>query len=87
MARGYVYILKSEKNGRYYVGSTKDIRLRFEQHCKGKVKATKCIRPLKIAFFQQFDTLQRARKVEYKLKHLKRRDILERIIEEKYIKM
>jgi putative endonuclease len=33
----YVYVLLSEKDGKYYVGYTKDLNVRFEQHQKGQV--------------------------------------------------
>jgi predicted GIY-YIG superfamily endonuclease len=50
MGKGYVYTLKSEKNGRYYIGNTKDMGRLFEEHCNGKVKATRYLCPLSIAF-------------------------------------
>ena len=31
----YTYILKSQKNGRLYVGSTDNLKRRFEEHNKG----------------------------------------------------
>ncbi len=37
----YTYVLFSEKDGKFYVGFTKDLKLRFEQHQKGSVKSTK----------------------------------------------
>ena len=82
-----VYILKSQKNLRYYIGSTNDISRRLRQHCKGDVKATMNIRPLELVFFQNYDQLAIARKIEYKLKKLKNKNILERIIKEKAIKL
>lgn len=37
----YVYILRSRKDGKNYVGYTKNLNLRFEQHQKGLVVPTK----------------------------------------------
>lgn len=37
----YVYILKSVKDDKLYTGYTKNLRLRFEQHCSGLVESTK----------------------------------------------
>ena len=34
----YTYILKSEIDGNFYAGFTKDLKQRFEQHNKGKVE-------------------------------------------------
>ncbi len=42
----------SEKDGNYYVGYTKDLNVRFEQHQKGQVKSTKYRLPLKLIYFE-----------------------------------
>ena len=36
----YKYVLKSEKDGNFYTGFTKDLKLRFEQHSKGLIDST-----------------------------------------------
>jgi putative endonuclease len=36
----------------FYVGFTKDLKLRFEQHKKGLVKSTKDRRPLKLVYYE-----------------------------------
>jgi putative endonuclease len=46
----YVYILQSEKDGEFYTGYTKDLKLRFEQHQKGLVESTKNRIPLKLIY-------------------------------------
>jgi putative endonuclease len=48
----YTYILESEKDGNKYAGYTKDLNLRFEQHCKGQVESTKNRLPLKLIYFE-----------------------------------
>lgn len=59
----YVYLLLSEKDENLYVGYTKDLNLRFEQHQKGKVISTKHRRPLKLIYYEaclnQEDALRR----------------------------
>ena len=37
----YTYVLQSEKDNKFYVGFTKNLKLRFEQHNKGLVESTK----------------------------------------------
>jgi len=37
----YVYVLKSKKDNKFYVGFTKNLKLRFEQHTKRLVASTK----------------------------------------------
>lgn len=48
----YVYVLKSELDGKNYVGFTQNIEQRFEQHSKGFVFSTKNKRPLKLIYFE-----------------------------------
>lgn len=48
----YTYVLQSEINGNFYVGCTKDLKLRFEQHQKGQVESTRNKRPLKMIYFE-----------------------------------
>ena len=59
----YTYLLLSEKDGKYYVGYTKDLNVRFEQHQKGNVVSTKHRRPLKLIYYEaglsQKDALKR----------------------------
>jgi len=74
-----VYILQSEKNGRYYVGSTGNIEQRLEFHNKGLVKATASIRPLFLKIFIACNNITEAKQAEYRLKKYKRRDILEKV--------
>jgi putative endonuclease len=79
--RGYIYIIQSQNNGRYYIGSSKNPETRLNiLHNQGKVKATKYLIPWKLMFMQKYENLTVARKVEYKLKSLKSRQILEKII-------
>ncbi len=48
----YTYVLLSEKDNMNYVGYTKNLKLRFEQHQKGMVESTKNRRPLKLIYFE-----------------------------------
>ena len=83
---GYVYILQSLVNNRFYIGSTKNLQKRVEEHNKGKSKYTKLTRPFKLVFSQKYTTLLGAQKIELWLKKQKDRDIILRIIEEGIIK-
>jgi len=40
-----VYLLKSFRDGKNYLGSTKDLRKRLKEHNSGKVRSTKHRRP------------------------------------------
>ena len=48
----YVYVLQSRKDKRFYVGSTKDLKSRFDDHKFGRVESTKDRRPLKIVYYE-----------------------------------
>jgi len=61
----YSYILRSEKDHKYYYGSAKDIHKRLEMHNKGKVRSTKSRRPFKLHFYEIFETKSKAMKREY----------------------
>ena len=83
---GYLYILQSEKNGRYYIGSTNNLSRRIAEHSAGKTKSIRALRPLRIVFKQDFATLAEARRAERKLKRLKSKKIIDRIIGDGIIK-
>jgi len=83
----YVYILKSLRDGRYYVGSTKNLHNRIVHHQKGFTPSTKKFGGVKLVFKQEYDSLTKARSIEKKLKKLKRRDYLEKIINDGIIRM
>ena len=60
MAKGYMYILECA-DGSYYVGSTKYLELRFEQHQNGEgANHTKKRLPVRMVYFEQFDRIDHA---------------------------
>jgi putative endonuclease len=80
-----VYILQSTKNHRYYVGSTNNIERRFEEHQRGKVRATKYLTPVELKIFFPVNTLKAARQIEFRIKKLKSKNTIEKIIKDKKI--
>ena len=67
----FVYILKSQKDNKYYIGQTDDISARIRLHNNGLVKSTKARRPFIIIRTETFSTRGEARKRENYLKRLK----------------
>lgn len=60
MSKGFVYILECA-DGSYYTGSTKDLKLRLEQHKSGNgSNHTKKRLPLELVYYQEFDTIDEA---------------------------
>lgn len=83
---GYVYILKSNDN-RFYVGSTSNIDRRLKQHKNGHTQTTKNMKNIELVLVQEYNNLEVARKIERKIKKLKRKDYLQKMINDGKIKM
>ena len=81
----YVYILKNQ-DGRFYIGSTVDLFRRITQHLRGHTQTTRNMGEVTLVFKQEFASLPLARRAERKLKALKRKDYIEKIIKDGYIK-
>ncbi len=75
----YVYVLKSIKDGKLYIGHTENLKNRVKQHNQGLVEATQKRRPFKIIYYEASNILKDAVKREASLKtgfgraYLKRR--------------
>jgi len=65
----YVYILKSLKVKRFYIGYTTDLDRRVSEHNKGNTKSTRPFGPWKIIYHEVFDNKSDAYKREWHLKH------------------
>ena len=48
----YVYVLQSEKDHKFYIGFTNDIKTRVEEHNRGEVLQTKNRLPLKLVYWE-----------------------------------
>ena len=77
----YTYVLQSEKDGKFYVGFTKDLKQRFELHEKGRVDSTKERRPLKLVYYEACLTQKDATKREKYFKTHHGRMFIKRRIE------
>lgn len=51
----FVYVLKSEKDGKLYIGCTSDLKKRVKLHNSGKVLSTKGRLPLKLIYSEKFE--------------------------------
>ena len=83
---GYVYILKSLRNNRFYIGSTNNIERRLIEYNSGKSIYTSFSRPFELIFSQKFNSLTTAKKIEYKIKQFKSKKVIINIIESGEIK-
>ena len=48
----YIYILQFKKDGKFYTGYTKNLKLRLKQHHKGRVESTKNRGQFKLIYFE-----------------------------------
>ncbi|MDP3792777.1 MAG: GIY-YIG nuclease family protein [bacterium] len=76
----YCYILKSDINGAYYIGSCEDIANRLSQHNQRLVPATKRYIPWNLVYRQGFDILKNARRREFQIKSWKKRSAIEKLV-------
>lgn len=64
----YTYILQSEKDNSFYIGSTSDLRKRFAEHNNGKSHYSKHLRPWKLIYYEAFTVNSLAISREFALK-------------------
>jgi putative endonuclease len=75
----YVYVLNSFKDTQLYIGYTRDLKRRIEEHNNGKSVSTKNRRPLKLVYYEaclnQKDAMHREKylKTTYGHRYLKNR--------------
>ena len=81
-----VYILRDD-NGKFYIGSTKDLDRRLRQHTFKHTRTTTRMDHPQLVLRQEYATLEQARSVEQKLKKLKRKDYIEKIVSDGHIKI
>jgi len=73
-----VYILKSSKDNKRYIGCSKNILRRLVEHKNGLVKSTRNRRPLELIYNEDFENKSEALARERFFKSGKGREFLER---------
>jgi putative endonuclease len=76
----FVYVLRSEKDGKLYIGLTNDVIRRLEEHNAGRVTSTKGRRPMKMVRLEKFLDRKKAAEREKCLKTGQGREFLKRNI-------
>ena len=74
----YTYVLQSMTDRNFYIGFTKNLKLRFEQHNKGFVESTKDRTPFKLIYYEACLNQSDATKREKYLKSYHGRMFLKR---------
>ncbi|NTW15523.1 MAG: GIY-YIG nuclease family protein [Candidatus Moranbacteria bacterium] len=76
----HCYVLRSLRNGRYYIGSCEDIDIRLNRHNGSMVKSTKAFTPWELLASESFQTRPEAAARERQLKSWKSRSKVEEYI-------
>ena len=79
----YVYFLEGEISGRYYIGTTNNVKRRLEEHNSGVVKSTAPYKPWKLIRIEKYADIAEATKREHFLKNKHSRRIIEIIVADK----
>lgn len=70
----YTYIVRC-KDGTLYTGWTNNIDKRIEMHNSGKgAKYTKSRRPVRLVYYEEFETKEEAMRREYAIKHMEKKE-------------
>ena len=67
-SKGFVYIIKSKKNGQIYTGFTADLENRLKQHNEGESGFTKGKGPWELIWYSRFKDRNKAKAFEEYLK-------------------
>ena len=76
----FVYIIQSEKDGRYYIGSTQNLEERLDRHNQGRSKFTKGRGPWELVYSEDHPNRASAVKRENEIKNRKKKLYIERLI-------
>src|SRR5215203_2358533 len=80
--RFYVYILQSLKDFSFYVGQCNDLDYRMSKHADGMSKYTSTQRPLRLVYFESFNSRSEAITREKEIKKMKSRKYIESLVSE-----
>ena len=72
----FVYILESQKTGKFYIGQTNNLELRLKRHNLGRVLSTKSGIPWRLLFQNEYSTRKEALDIERQLKGIKKRNLV-----------
>jgi len=77
----YLYIIQSQTDESYYIGTSRDLTERIERHNQGRSKYTKPKRPWNLVYIEEHPDRSSAMKREYANKRRKSKDYLAKLIE------
>ena len=78
--------MRDDKN-KLYIGSTTNLERRLRQHKNGHTATTHRMKNPRMVLSQEYPSIKTARKVEEKIKSLKRKDYIEKMVIDGYIRV
>ena len=76
----YLYIIQSDKDDSFYVGTTQNLDERIFRHNQGRSKYTKHKRPWNLVFVEEHPDRSSAMKSDYAIKRHKSKDYIIKLI-------
>jgi putative endonuclease len=76
----YLYILKSKKNGKYYIGETSNIQRRVEDHQRGRSSFGKRNKEIILIYTQEVADRSNAKRIEAFFKKQKSHLFIDRFL-------
>jgi len=77
----YLYIIQSDKDGSFYIGTTQNVDARILRHNQGRSKYTRTKRPWNLVYVEDYPDRSSAMKREYAIKRRKSKDYIAKLIE------
>ncbi len=78
----YVYVLKSLKDHKLYIGYSENLKRRFSEHQSGKVPSTKPRRPFELIFYEAYKAMSDAKRREMYFKTNKGKSSLKMMLKD-----
>ncbi len=78
----YVYVLRSKRDGKFYIGSTNDLKRRLQQHQRGENTSTSKRLPVELIYFEGHRSKNDALRREKYFKTTKGKITLRQILRE-----
>jgi len=76
----YVYILRSLKDGSFYVGQAQDLEERLQRHNSGRSRYTNKKKPWEMVYSEECATRELAQKREKEIKGKKSKEYIEYLL-------
>ena len=78
----YVYVIRSSKDNKYYIGYTVDLTRRLQDHNRGKSKSVRYRGPFELVYYEKFPTRLEAIRREKQIKSYKGGDAFKTLLSE-----